>query len=54
MHFLSFLKIFGGGGWGGGGGVKGQKMVRNDKKVSLSGSISQEPYIMIVIFGTHV
>ena len=27
-------------------GVKGQKTVQNDKKLCLSGSISQEPYII--------
>ena len=44
----------GGGGGGGGGGVKGQIMVENEKKLCLSRSISQEAYIMIVIFGSHV
>ena len=34
-------------------GLKGRKMAQNDKKLSLSHSISQEAYIM-AIFGTRV
>ena len=36
--------------------VKGQEMAQNDKRLCLSHSVSQEPYIyhMIVIFGAHV
>ena len=36
--------------------VKGQEMAQNDKRLCLSHSVSQEPYIyhMIVILGTHV
>ena len=41
-----FSGLLGGGVRGGGGGVKGQKIVQNDKKLCLSYSISQEPYII--------
>ena len=35
-------------------GVKGQKMVQNDKKLSVVLRISDSIYHMIVIFGTHL
>ena len=45
-HFFKFL-IF----WVA-RGIKVQKMVQNDKKLFRSCSISQEAYIMVVIYGT--
>ena len=49
--FYFFWKFwFLGGLEGGGGGVKGQKMIHNDKKLCLLGSI----YHMIVICGANV
>ena len=35
-------------------GVKGQKTVQNDRKFCPSCSISQNPYYIIVIYGTHL
>ena len=35
-------------------GVKGQKMVQNDKKLSVVLHISDSIHHMIVIFGTHL
>ena len=35
-------------------GLKGQKMAQNDKTFCLSHSVSQEPYIIWLFFGTHV
>ena len=35
-------------------GIKMQKMFQNDKKLCRSCSISQEAYIMVVIYGTYV
>ena len=35
-------------------GVKGQKMVQNDKKICLSHSTSQEPYIIRLLFMVHM
>ena len=35
-------------------GLKGQKTVQNNKKFCPSRFIPQEPYIMIVIYGTHL
>ena len=39
---------------GGGGGVKGQKIVQNEKKLCLSHSISQDPYIIWLSFMVHL
>ena len=49
-HFFSFFSKF----WfleSLEGMVKGQKMAQNDKKVCLSHSVSQEPYIIWLWFG---
>ena len=48
LHFFQIL-IF-----GVNSGVKGQNIVQNVQKLCLLHSISQEAYIMIVIFGTHL
>ena len=46
--FFGFL------GEGEGRGVKGQKVIQNDKKICLSCSIAQEPYIIWLSFMVHM